>query len=163
MKTVSYILLIFFFFGNVYLSNISAQQLEQLKDAEFEIIAEGVDSPILNLQIVCFNKYFNKDYLTSDFRKKYNLDEKKLYKRNMLIEVFHSDTDKKGIDQIELIGITENDKKLVVTYNVINANTENDNEQLSPFLIIQLPKSKKEITFIVNGKELAKATEIFLD
>jgi hypothetical protein len=112
---------------------------------------------------VCFNKYFNKDYLPSEFLAKYNLNDKKLYKRKILIEVFHSDNDKKGLDKIELIGAKKTDKNLVVTYNVINSNTDNDDTTVSPFLILQLPKSKKEITFIVNGNELAKGTEIYLD
>ncbi|MFT4611865.1 MAG: hypothetical protein ACJA1H_002218 [Glaciecola sp.] len=162
MKTKHFILLIIFLFGNVYLQKAFSQE-KKLKDVEFEIIAEGTDSPISNLQIVCFNKYFNKDYLPSEFRAKYNLDDKKLYKRKILIEVFHSDNDKKGLDKIELIGIKEIDKKFVVTYNVINSNTDNDNITLSPFLILQLPKSKKEIKFIVNGNELPKVTEIYLD
>lgn len=76
-----------------------------LNDVKYTIIAKGTDSPIPDLQIVCFNKYFNKDYLPSDFRKKYNLDEKRLYKKKMLVELFHSDTDGKGLDEIELIGI----------------------------------------------------------
>ena len=56
----------------------------KLKPVEHKIIAEGTDSPIPELQIVCFNKYFNKDYLTADFRQKYNLDDKKLYKKKTL-------------------------------------------------------------------------------
>lgn len=101
--------------------------------------------------------------MSSKFLAKYNLNDKKLYKRKILIEVFHSDNDKKGLDKIELIGVKETDKKLVVTYNVINSNTDNDDTAVSPFLILQLPKSKKEIKFIVNGNELAKGTEIYLD
>jgi hypothetical protein len=162
VKIKYFILLIIFLFGNVYLHKVFSQE-ENLKDVEFEIIAEGTDSPIPNLQIVCFNKYFNKDYLPSDFRKKYNLDVKKLYKRKMLIQVFHSDKNKKGLDKIELIGIKESDKKLVVTYNIINSNTENDDKIVSPFLILQITKSKKEIKFIVNGTKLGEGTEIYLD
>ncbi|TXE15630.1 hypothetical protein ES692_15685 [Psychroserpens burtonensis] len=76
-----------------------------MKVVEFKIIAEGTDSPIPNLQMVCFNKYFNKGYLPSEFRAKYNLGNKKLYKRKILIEVFRSDNDKKELDKIELIGV----------------------------------------------------------
>ena len=138
-------------------------QDKNLTKTEYKTIAEGTDSPIPDLQIVCFNKYFNKDYLPADFRKKYNLDDKTLYKKKMLVEIFQSDKNKKGFDKIELIGIKENDKKLVVEYNLVNSNTENDNKELSPFLIVQVPKSKKEIKFIVNGTELGKATELYVD
>ena len=41
------------------------------------------------------------------FREKYNLDENTLYKKKMLIEIFHSDVNKKGLDKIELIEIKE--------------------------------------------------------
>ncbi len=138
-------------------------QDENLTKTEYKIIAEGTDSPIPELQIVCFNKYFNKDYLPADFRKKYNLDEKTLYKKKMLVEIFHSDKNKKGFDKIELVGIKENDKKLVIEYNLVNSNTENDDKELSPFLIVQVPKSKKEIKFVVNGTELVKATQLYVD
>ncbi len=134
-----------------------------LKPVEYKIIAEGTDSPIPELQIVCFNKYFNKDYLPADFRNKYNLDDKTLYKKKMLIEIFQSDKSQKGFDKIDLIGILENDKELIIKYNIVDSETDNDNKQLSPFLIIQVPKSKKKIKFIVNGIELGKATGIYVD
>ena len=81
----------------------------------------------------------------------------------MLIEIFHSDKEKQGLDKIELIGIKENDEKLIIEYNVVNSDTENDSERLSPFLIVQVPKSKKELRFIVDGIELEKATDLYVD
>ena len=134
----------------------------ELKPVEYKIMAEGTDSPIPELQIVCFNKYFNKDYLPDDFRQKYNLDDKKLYKKKMLIEIFQSDKNKKGIDKIELIGISENDIELVIEYKIVNSKSDNDDKQLSPFLIVQVPKSKKKMKFISNGIELGKATKIYV-
>jgi hypothetical protein len=135
----------------------------ELKPVEHKIIAEGTDSPITELQIVCFNKYFNKDYLSAEFRKKYNLDDKTLYKKKMLIEIFQSDKNKKGLDKIDLIGISENDTELVIEYNGVNSESDNDDKQLSPFLIVQVPKSKKKMKFIANGTELGKATDIYVD
>ena len=135
----------------------------EVKPVEYKIIAEGTDSPIPELQIVCFNKYFNKDNLTTEFRKKYNLDDRKLYKKKMLIEIFQSDRNKKGIDKIELIGISENDIELIIEYNVVNSKSNNDDKQLSPFLIVQVPKSKKKMKFIANGIELGKAKDIYVD
>ena len=138
-------------------------QEENLNNVEYTIIAQGTDSPLPELQIVCFNKYFNKDFLPADFRRKYKLDEKGFYKKKMLIELFHSDNDAKGLDEIQLVGIQENDENLIVNYNVINANTENDGEKLSPFLIVQVPKSKKDIKFIVNGAALGQGTDLYVD
>ena len=138
-------------------------QNETLKNVAYITIAEGTDSPFADLQIVCFNKFFNKDYMTTDFRKKYNLDEKTLYQNKMLIEVFHSDTTQKGIDKIELVSIKENNEKLIIEYNLVNANKDNDAEALSPFLIVQVAKSKKETIFIVNGIALGKASGLYVD
>lgn len=81
----------------------------------------------------------------------------------MLIELFHSDSEKKGIDKIEIINISENDKTLVIKYNLINSNKENDDQVLAPFSIIQVPKSKKAIKFILNGIEKGKTTKVYVD
>lgn len=135
----------------------------ELKPVDYKIVAGGTDSPIPELQIVCFNKYFNKDYLSAEFQKKYNLDDKTLYKKKMLIEIFQSDKNKKGLDKIDLIGISENDNEVIIEYNVVNSQTDNDNKQLSPFLIVQVPKSKKKMKFIANGIELGKATDVYVD
>lgn len=156
------ILLISLFIGLITFGKVYSQS-EILNEIEYILIAEGTDSPIPELQIVCLNKFFNKDYLPTDFQKKYNLDDKTLYKNKMLIEIFQSDKDKKGLDKIELIGVKENDTKLVIEYNIINSDTKNDDKQLSPFIIVQVPKSKKQITFIENGIELGKATDVYID
>jgi len=156
------ILLISLFIGLITFGKVYSQS-EILNEIEYVLIAEGTDSPIPELQIVCLNKFFNKDYLPTDFQKKYNLDDKTLYKNKMLIEIFQSDKDKKGLDKIELIGVKENDTKLVVEYNIINSDTKNDDKQLSPFIIVQVPKSKKQISFIENGIELGKATNVYID
>lgn len=156
------LILICFLFGLISTFQVHSQE-KQMSEVEYKTIAEGTDSPITELQIVCFNKFFNKDYLPVEFNEKYNLDEKTLYKKKMLIEIFHSDKDKKGLDKIELIGIRENSQKLVVEYNLVNSNMENDDEELAPFLIVQVPKSKKEVKFIVDGTVLGKATNLYVD
>ncbi|AFU69948.1 hypothetical protein P700755_003304 [Psychroflexus torquis ATCC 700755] len=156
------IIMICFIIGLISSEKVFSQD-EKLIQVEYKIIAEGTDSPIPELQIICFNKYFNKDYLPPNFLEKYNLNEKKLYKKKMLIEIFKTDKSKKGLDKIELVGIKEDDEKLLIEYNFVNSNIENDDKELSYFLIIQVPKSKKKITFIANGIELGKATEVYVD
>ncbi len=149
-------------FGIITGSQVHSQE-ETDTEVEYKTIAEGTDSPIAELQIVCFNKFFNKDYLPAEFNEKYNLDEKTLFKKKMLVQIFHSDMDKKGLDKIDLLGIKQNKKQLIIEYNLINSNSENDDQQLSPFLIVQIPKSKKEVKFIVDGKELGKTTDLYVD
>ncbi|GHA36212.1 hypothetical protein GCM10007103_17130 [Salinimicrobium marinum] len=53
----------FLFFNGIY------AQEQNLQNILYTVIAEGTDSSIPNLRKVCFNKYFNKDYLPSDFQK----------------------------------------------------------------------------------------------
>jgi hypothetical protein len=127
------------------------------------IIAEGTDSPIPNLQIVCYNKYFNQDYLPSSFREKYNLNRKDLYKDKMLIEIFRSDKENKGFDKIELIGITDEEATLTINYRLANSDQGNDGETLAPFVIVQVPKSKKAIRFLVDGVEQGKASKTYIN
>ncbi|MBK9254649.1 MAG: hypothetical protein IPM42_04110 [Saprospiraceae bacterium] len=130
---------------------------------EYAIVAEGQDAPIPDLHITCFNKYFNQDYLPADFRKRYNLDNKVLYKNKMLVEIFRNDISKKGFDKIELVQVKENKESFIIEYKLVNADFSNDEQSLSPFLIIQLPKSKKKVIFIADGVELSKAKEIYVD
>lgn len=130
---------------------------------EYKIIAEGTDAPIAKLQVVCFNKYFNQDYLPADFLEKYKLNEKTLYKKKMLVEIFYTDTDKKGFDKIDLVSIKENGAELLIEYNIVNAQADNDDEQLSPFLIVQVPKLKRAVRFIENGIELGKTRRLYVD
>ncbi len=156
------IVLLCFVLGLIAFSKVYSQE-EELKDVEYKAIAAGTDSPIAELQIVCFNKHFNRGYLPPYFREKYNLDDNRLYKKKMLIQIFHSDQNKNGFDKIELVGIKENDNTLVVEYNLVNSNTENDKNGLSPFLIVQVPKSKKEIKFIVDEIESDISTKLYLD
>lgn len=146
-----------------FFTNLGFSQTNSYNNVEYKIVAEGTDSPIENLQIVCFNKFFNKDYLPSDFRQKYNLNDKDLYKKKMLVEIFRTNTHD-GLDKIHLKGIKENQDTLVVEYNFINSSKTNDDKKLNPFLIVQIPKSKKEVKFVVDGID-ANSTEfeIYID
>ncbi|MCB7479829.1 hypothetical protein [Christiangramia sediminis] len=143
-------------------NSISAQN-EKYHEIEYKKIAEGIDSPIPDLQIVCFNKFFNKDYLPKEFNEKYNLTDKKLFKKKMLVEIFHSDQEGVGLDKIEIVNIKEGRKSIQIQYNLINANKDNDNEQLSPFIILQIPKSKKDIKFIRDGADLGQTKKTYVD
>ena len=81
----------------------------------------------------------------------------------MLVEIFRNDISKKGLDKIELVKVEENKKSLIIEYKLVNADTSNDEQSLSPFLIIQVPKSKQKVIFIADGVELSKAREIYVD
>lgn len=147
-----------------FFSNHGFSQTNSYKEVEYKIVAEGTDSPIENLQIVCFNKFFNKDYLPSDFREKYNLDDKNLYKKQMLIEIFRANSIDNGLDKIHLKGIKESQDTLVVEYSFINSQKTNDDKKLNPFLIVQIPKSKKEVKFVVDGIDgNSRMSNIYID
>lgn len=160
MKMIKNFLLILVL--NLTIPLYAISQNDNLSSIDYKIIAEGVDSPLENFQVVCFNKYFNLEQLSNEFTTKYGLTDKELFKKEMLVEIFHSDIENKGLDKIELIGIKEDEKEILIQYNVINSDKSNDNQTCSPFLIIQLPKAKKEIRFIVDGVELQKTEDIYI-
>ncbi len=43
-----------------------------------------------------------------------------------------------------------------------NSDSTNDSTVQSPFIVIQIPKSRKVIKFIANGKELGKGQELLI-
>ncbi|MBW8245077.1 hypothetical protein K1F50_19890 [Muricauda oceani] len=161
LKVIIFKLFCVFYF--CLFSNNGFSQSNDYKDVEYTVLAEGTDSPIENLQIVCFNKFFNKDYLPPDFREKYKLDDKSLYKKQMLIEIFRTNSIDNGLDKIHLKGIKESQDTLIIEYNFINSNEKNDRKKLSPFLIVQIPKSKKEVKFVVDGSDNKSMSEIYID
>src|SRR5690606_22912784 len=121
-------------------------------------------SPIGDLQIVCFNKYFNLDYLPKNFLKKYNLDDKTIYKKKMLIQIFRKDINNEGFDKIELKSIRENDNEFIIEYSVINSDKTNDDKYLAPFLIVQVPKSrKKDLKFINDGEKSENSKNLYIN
>ena len=96
-------------------------------------------------------------------KSRYNLNTKELYKKKMLVEIFRNDINKKGFDKIELIKVVENNESIIVEYKHINSDRTNDELNLCAFIIIQLPKSKKQIKFIADGIELSHAKDIYID
>lgn len=147
----------FLLLSNNYLPN------QTMYDVEYKVIAEGIDSPAQDdLHIVCMNKYFNLDYLPSTFRLKYNLNDRKLYKKKMLVEIFRNDKAKEGFDKIEIESIKSSYESLVISYNFVNSDTTNDDQELNSFVILQVPESRKKITFIADGVELGKSEKLYV-
>ncbi len=132
-------------------------------DIPYTIIVEGTDSPIEQLSIICYNKYFNVEYLPVEFREKYELGDKAVYKGKILLEIFWVDTDNTGIDKIQLNSIRYIDKTIVIDYSVINSDSSNDEEVLAPFLIAQLPRSRHPVRFLVDGEEVGESTGVYVD
>ena len=90
-------------FTLILVSSFNAiSQNDRQTNVEYKIIAEGIDSPFENYQVVCFNKYFNLEQLPVTFQTKYNLTDKTLFQKKMLVEIFHSDIERKGFDKIDL-------------------------------------------------------------
>jgi len=138
-------------------------QSDKQFNVDYKIIAEGTDSPFKNFQVVCFNKYFNLEQLPVAFQTKYNLTDKMLFQKNMLVEIFHSDTERKGLDKIDLVSIKENETELIIEYNLVNTDKSNDDKLLSPFLIIQIPKKKKNISYIIDGVRYGTTQNLYIN
>ena len=58
--------------------------------------------------------------------------------------------------------IKENLSEIIVNYNIVNADSSNDATVQSPFIVVQIPKSKKIVRFIANGKELGKGQDLYI-
>ncbi len=138
-------------------------QNEKLTTVDYEVIAEGIDSPFKNFQVVCYNKYFNIDRLPIDFQEQYNLTDKKLFKKKMLIEIFYQDTENKGLDKIDLISIAENETEIFIEYNIVNSDKTSDQRSLAPFIVVQVPKTRKSIRFVADGVELGKTNDLYIN
>lgn len=150
-------------FGILFFSFDSFSQEQNFSNIEYSIIAEGNDSPFENYQIVCFNKYFNLEQLPTEFRDKYDLANPQLFKKKMLVQVFHIDTEKQGLDKFEINEIKESTSEIVFDYSLVNSDTENDSTIQAPFLIVQIPRNtKKRIRLIANGQELGKGKEMYI-
>ena len=138
-------------------------QNEKLTTVDYEVIAEGIDSPFKNFQVVCYNKYFNIDRLPIDFQEQYNLTDKKLFKKKMLIEILYQDTENKGLDKIDLISIAENETEIFIEYNIVNSDKTSDQRSLAPFIVVQVPKTRKSIRFVADGVELGKTNDLYIN
>lgn len=161
MKTIKNCLLIIILTLIIPFEAIS--QTDKLTNVDYEVIAEGIDSPFKNFQVVCYNKYFNLERLPIDFRTKYNLTDKKLFKKKMLVEIFYQDNENKGLDKIDLISIKENETEIFIEYNIVNSDKFSDHISLAPFLVVQVPKTRKAIRFIVDGVELGKTNDLYIN
>jgi hypothetical protein len=129
----------------------------------YSVIAEGNDSPFENYQIVCLNKFFNLEKLSPKFRDKYDLANRQLFKKKMLVELFYIDKEKTGVDKFEINEIKESSTEIVFEYSLINSDNTNDSIIQSPFIVVQIPKStKKRIRFIADGKELGAGQELYI-
>lgn len=142
------------------LCNNGYSQNEKVKAVKYTIIAEGSNAPMPDLQIVCHNMSFNKQYLPDNFIKTYRLDRGSLYRNKMLIEIFHTEKEKYGFDKLELTKITEDAHAIKIEYKSVNSNKENDDKIVTPFLIVQVPKSKKPVKFFLDGIEVGKPPTI---
>lgn len=130
-------------------------------DLNYKIIAEGNDSPFNNLKIVCFNKYFNLEYTNGLFRRKYGLNDKSIYKKKMLAQIFIGENDQ-GFDQIKINRIKETPVEIIIDYDILNSNVKNDTDIINPFLIIQIKKSRKPVSFIENGIKLTSNQKLYI-
>jgi len=147
----------------MFTNNLLAQE-DNYMPIDYTVIAEGNDSPFQNLQIVCFNKYFNREQLPKAFKDKYDLANKQLFKKKMLVQLFYSDKDKIGLDKFEIREVKESSSDIIIDYHLVNSDSTNDSSIQSPFIVIQIPKNtKKQIRFFANGKELGKGQDLYID
>ena len=81
----------------------------------------------------------------------------------MLIEIFYQDTENKGLDKIDLISIAENETEIFIEYNIVNSDKTSDQRSLAPFIVVQVPKTRKSIRFVADGVELGKTNDLYIN
>lgn len=133
---------------------------ENLTDIEYKIVAQGVNSPLNDVVMICYNKYFNLESLTNEFRRTNNLDDISLYKKKMIVEIFLGERTI-GADSIELTRIAQNNDELIIAYETIDSDTTNFSHR--PYLFIQIPKIKKKIVLFENGNQRGGQRKIYID
>jgi len=119
------------------------------KQVPYTIVALGYNSPLNDVSVVCYNKYFNLGMLPEKFRSENNLTDKP-YKKMMLVQIFLGERTK-NVNHIQLNSLTETDTEIILEYETkVKESTENTAKQ-NPYLILQIPKSKKAVSFVENG------------
>lgn len=120
---------------------------------EFTIVSSGKESPQNSkLLIICYNKHFNKNKFKPDFIKSNRLDQIN-YKQNMAVEIFLGQVEEKVVN-LKVDKIEENSTQIKVYYSFeISKSTEASNKS-TPFVIVETPKSRKQIVFFENGAPL---------
>lgn len=99
--------------------------------------------------------------LSAEFRITNNLEGKPA-KKKMLVEIFLGERTK-GEEEIKLNQVTENSYELIVDYEIIIGEIDTDSNPGNPYLIIQIPKSKKQFVFIENGQRRTAGQQLYID
>lgn len=124
---------------------------------EFNVVRSGEHSPEKDrLLLVCYNKYFNQERFSEDFRNKNNLNTIK-YKRNMVVEIFPGE--RNGlISNLKIEKIEENKANIRIHYS-FECTPKGNNSSNNPFIIVETSKSRKPVIFFENGEQLKMPRE----
>ncbi|MEZ4888458.1 MAG: hypothetical protein R3E32_27270 [Chitinophagales bacterium] len=151
-KLLTILTLITFFASCTPTNNINTVEFQNI---EYQVVAKGNDSGIKNkLLIVAYNKYFNESQFDSDFISSHNLNTVD-FRENMLVEIFLG-TDAATKGKITLTKIEENKDLIKVHYETKEGDepSATAEEEITPFLIVSVPKSRKTTKFFENGEEV---------
>jgi hypothetical protein len=80
----------------------------------------------------------------------------------MLVEIFLGERTSDAVE-IKLNRVIENSQELIVDYEIITGEIDTDDAPGNPYLIIQIPKSKKQIVCIENGQRRTAGQKLYFD
>lgn len=144
-----------FFWGLLFCVTYCSAQNNTLLGGEyilkdFTIVSTGTETPQSSkLLIICYNIQFNKDKFNSDFIKTNRLDQIN-YKKNMAVEIFLGQVKEKVIN-LKVDKIEENDTRINVYYSFEISKSSETSNKLTPFVIVETPKSSKQVIFYENS------------
>jgi len=119
------------------------------KEVSYTIVAQGFNSPLNDVSVVCYNKYYNLDMLPEKFRSDNNLEDKP-YKKMMLIQIFLGERTK-DVNHIKITSLTETEAEITLEYDTAIEESTDTTAKQNPYIILQIQKSKKPVSFIENG------------
>lgn len=130
-------------------------------ELDYEVVAKGFNAPLNDVFVVCYNKFYNLEMLSTSFRMKNNLEDKPV-KKKMLVEIFLGDRTKGAVD-IKLNRVAQNTQEIIVDYEIIYDESDAGSEHRNPYLIIQTVRSKKQFVLIENGQRRTAGQKLYFD
>ena len=137
-----------------------SQSFSKINSVEFmavnyNVILANENSVISKPSItVAYNKYYNEAALPTEFVNKYRTDTIS-YKKQMAIECFIGNQNK--FKNINIEKILENRSEIKIYIKAIK--NEDENNFYQPFLIAKMHKTRKSVSFYLNGEDFGTSLQ----
>ena len=137
-----------------------SQSFSKINSVEFvpvnhNVILANENSEISKPSItVAYNKYYNEAALPTEFVNKYRTDTIS-YEKQMAIECFLGNQNK--FRNINIDKVLENKSEIKIYFKA--ATNEDENSFYQPFIIAKMHKTRKSVSFYLNGEDLGTSLQ----